>query len=99
MSFVISRRNLIKGLSATALASEVLPKVTMAQAAQSEQAEQPGKKPWWLGNGMPQESATTPKIADAISLRDGVTDEAIRGVVQIGVYHVLSGGPRMPWTG
>ncbi len=98
MSFLISRRNLIKGLSATALASEVLPKVAMAQAEPSPPSDQSGKKPWWLGNGMPQESASTPKIADAISLRDGVTDDAIRGVVQIGVYHVLSGGPRIPWT-
>lgn len=98
MSFVISRRNLIKGLSASALASEVLPKVVMAQAESSESSTEPGKKPWWLGNGMPQESASTPKIADGISLRNGVTDEAIRGVVQIGVYHVLAGGPRIPWT-
>ena len=29
---------------------------------------------------------------------NGVTDEAIRSVVQIGVYHVLSGGPAIPWT-
>jgi len=47
---------------------------------------------------MPQESAETPKIACAIDLRNGVTDEAIRSVVQIGVYHVLSGGPPIPWT-
>jgi len=51
-----------------------------------------------MGNGMPQESAGTPKIATAISLTDGVTDEAIRGVVQLGVVHVLSGGPPIPWT-
>jgi mannonate dehydratase len=63
----------------------------MAAAAQSE------KKPWWLGDGMPQESKGTPKIATAISLHDGVTDEAIRGVVQLGVYHVLTGGPALPW--
>ncbi len=46
---------------------------------------------------MPQEGPGTPKIACAIDLRDGVTDEAIRGVVQLGVYHVLSGGPSIPW--
>ena len=29
----------------------------------------------------------------------GVTEAAIRGVVQLGVYHVLSGGPpQLPWT-
>jgi hypothetical protein len=30
------------------------------------------------------------KIACGIDVRNGVTDEAIRSVVQIGVYHVLS---------
>jgi mannonate dehydratase len=83
-----SRRNLIKGIATAALAPALLP---MAAAAQSE------KKPWWLGDGMPQESKGTPKIATAISLHDGVTDEAIRGVVQLGVYHVLTGGPALPW--
>jgi len=47
---------------------------------------------------MPQESAETPKIACAIDLRDGVSSEVLRSVVQIGVYHVLSGGPPIPWT-
>jgi mannonate dehydratase len=56
------------------------------------------KKPWWLGDGMPQESATTPKIACAIDLRHGISDEAIRSVLQLGVTHVLSGGPPIPWT-
>jgi mannonate dehydratase len=60
-------------------------------------AQQPNA-PWWLGDGMPQESPTTPKIACAIDLRHGVTDEAIRSVVQLGVYHVLSGGPPIPWS-
>ena len=40
----------------------------------------------------------TPKIACAIDLSNGVTDEAIRSVVQLGVTHVLSGGPAIPWT-
>jgi len=55
-------------------------------------------QPWWLGNGMPQESAATPKIACGIDVHNGVTDEAIRSVVQIGVYHVLLNGPAIPWT-
>jgi len=83
----LSRRNLIKGM-VTAAALTPIPRV-FAQA---------GAKPSWLGNGMPQESAGTPKIACAIDLRHGVTDEAIRRVVQLGVYHVLSGGPSIPWT-
>jgi mannonate dehydratase len=89
MTTGISRRGILKGMATTALAPALLP---VGAAAQS------GKKPWWLGDGMPQEGAGTPKIAGAISLRDGVTDEAIRGVVQIGVYHVLSNGPALPWT-
>ena len=84
---ILSRRNLIKGMGAAAALTPI-PQV-FAQA---------GAKPWWLGNGMPQESAGTPKIACAIDLRHGVTDEAIRRVVQLGVYHVLSGGPPIPWT-
>ena len=55
-------------------------------------------KPWWLGDGLPQEGARTPKIACGINLSDGVTDEVLRSVVQLGVYHVLSGGPPIPWT-
>jgi mannonate dehydratase len=61
-------------------------------------AAQQKERPWWLGDGMPQESAGTPKIACAIDLANGVTDEAIRSVAQIGVYHVLSGGPPIPWS-
>jgi mannonate dehydratase len=87
MSSQFSRRNIIKGLAATALT----PSLAHGWA-------QAGDKPWWLGTGMPQEGPDTPKLATAISLRGGVTDQAIRGVVQLGVYHVLSGGPAIPWT-
>jgi mannonate dehydratase len=83
----ISRRSLIKGMATTALAPALL-----QARAQSE------KKPWWLGDGLPQESAGTPKIALPISLQGGVTEEAIRGLVEIGVYHAFSGGPAMPWS-
>lgn len=83
----ISRRRVLKGMVTAALAPALLP---VASAQSSE-------KPWWLGDGMPQEGSSTPKIATAINI--GVlTDEAIRGVVQLGVYHVLSGGPAIPWT-
>ena len=85
----ISRRSLIKGLAMAALAP-ALPRV--AASAQSQE------KPWWLGDGMPQEGADTPKIACAIDIAGGVTEAAIRSVVQLGVYHVLGGGPALPWT-
>ncbi len=83
-----SRRQILKGLAA-GVATSMLPSLVTAQS---------DAHPWWLGDGMPQESSGTPKIACAISLADGVTDAAIRGVVQIGVYHVLSGGPALPWS-
>jgi mannonate dehydratase len=76
-------------MTTTALAPVLLP---LAASAQSEQ------KPWWLGDGMPQEGTGTPKIACAISLTGGVTGDAIRSLVQIGVYHALSNGPALPWT-
>jgi len=89
MKSMLSRRNLIKALGAAGFVPLLQPWAAKAQDA---------SKPWWLGNGMPQESAATPKIACAIDLSNGVTDEAIRSVMQIGVRHVLSGGPAMPWT-
>ena len=82
-----SRRSLIKGIAATAVA----PALASIARAQSQ------KKPWWLGNGMPQEGPSTPKIACGINLHNGVSDQTIRSVVQIGVYHVLSNGPAIPW--
>lgn len=57
-------------------------------------AEEPAK--WTPGAGMPQEAPGTPHIACPINVRN-VTPGAIREVKQIGVNHVLSGGPRMPW--
>jgi len=86
---MLSRRDLIKAMGAASVAPLLPPLAAVAQDA---------AKPWWLGHGMPQESVTTPKIACAIDVGKGLTDEAIRSVVQIGVYHVLSGGPPIPWT-
>lgn len=98
MNSYFSRRNLIKGLAATALAPSLV----------DGRAQPPADgQPWWMGNGMPQEGPDTPKIAMGISIgsapngltvTNGLTDEAMRRVVQIGVYHVLSNGPKIPWT-
>ncbi len=85
----VSRRRLIKGLATTALAPALW---RVAASAQSKE------KPWWLGDGMLQEGAETPKIACAIDLSGGISEAAIHSVVQLGVYHVLSGGPALPWT-
>ena len=82
-----SRRVLLRGMITAALTPAVL----------SAQESTPGDKPWWLGNGMPQESRGTPKIACQIDLRHGVTDESMRSIVQMGVHHVLANGPALPW--
>ncbi len=42
------------------------------------------------------EGPETPKICAPISVRD-ITDASMRRVKQIGVNHVLSGGPKIPW--
>ncbi len=84
-----SRRRFFIRMGAALIAPTLSP---LSAGAQSE------KEPWWLGDGLPQESADTPKIACAIDLGNGVTDEAIRSVLQLGVSHVLSGGPPIPWT-
>ncbi len=102
MSTDVSRRTLLKAMSAAALAPEIFCLPAGAQGgsgAQAADSEQAGEKPWWLGNGMPQESATTPKLALPIGMRAGaVPEQAIRDVVQVGAYHVFTGGPRIPWT-
>ena len=84
-----SRRDFILGIGTTALASAGARFPALAQKAE---------KPWWLGDGLPQESADTPKIASAIDLRNGVADDTIRSILQLGVRHVLSSGPPVPWT-
>ena len=45
---------------------------------------------------MPQEGPNTPKLGAPLSGRS-ITDTAMREVKQLGVNHVLMGGPRMPW--
>lgn len=78
-----SRRSLIKGMASTAC----LP----ALAARGDAAELPPH------HGMPVEGPDTPKICAPIGGRD-ITADSTRQVKQIGVDHVLMGGPKMPWT-
>jgi mannonate dehydratase len=89
MKSFLTRRDLVRGAGTAVLARVVAP---WAATAQQE------NKPWWMGDGMPQESHDTPKIACAIDVHNGPSDEEIRSVVQLGVYHVLSGGPELPWS-
>ena len=44
------------------------------------------------------EGKTTPKICLDLALYSEVTDGAMRRLKQLGVNHVHSGGPKMPWT-
>jgi mannonate dehydratase len=83
MDSELTRRGLIAGVAGTAL----------LRSARSAAAD----ADWKSGKGMPQEGPTTPKIAAPMNFRD-ISDKAIRSVRQIGVDHVLMGGPRMPWT-
>jgi len=52
---------------------------------------------WMPGAGMPQEAPETPKISAPVNLRD-LGEKAMREVKQLGVNHVLSGGPPIPWN-
>jgi mannonate dehydratase len=88
MKTELTRRGLVKGLTAAAITQSIL-----TTAARAQQEEKPSR----TGNGMPQEGPGTPKLAITIDLRDGVNDEAIRRLTQIGVYHAISGGPPIPW--
>lgn len=45
---------------------------------------------------MPNEGPDTPKICAPVNIHN-ITDAAMRAVKQIGVNHVLSGGPPIPW--
>ncbi len=68
-----------------------------ASGAQSTAHAAPG-----MPFGMPAERADTPKLCLEVgsgALSAGPFDEAgARRVKQLGVDHVLSGGPRLPWT-
>ena len=82
MSTRISRRHLLQTMGAAALMS-VAPRAGLA----GTQA-----RPFQ----MPAEGSDTPKIC--LGYWGTVDDDGMRRVKQIGVDHVLTGGPRIPWT-
>lgn len=84
MNSTLSRRSLVKGIGSAAL----LPAIPLAAEPEQEKGTAEA--------GMPQEGPATPKIACPINVRN-ITEAAIRQVRQIGVKHVLSGGPPIPW--
>jgi mannonate dehydratase len=88
MSSSLSRRDLVTGMCSAALLSAALP----------VRAKAPTKKTAGsLPVGMPQEGSGTPKLAAPLNGRN-ITDKSMREVKQLGVNHVLMGGPSMPWT-
>src|SRR4051812_6377378 len=80
----LSRRIFIGSAASTAL----LPHLGLASMERVDE--------WTPGPGMPKEGSGTPKIGAPINLHD-ITDSSMRAVKQIGVSHVLSGGPPIPW--
>ena len=76
------------GLGSAAVVSAALPVVTKAQAAGTKKT---------LSVGMPKEGPGTPKLAAPLNV-SAITDQSMRAVKQLGVDHVLMGGPPMPWT-
>jgi mannonate dehydratase len=111
MKTLATRRNLLKGIASSMLAPALLP---MAAAQSGTKPDWMGKGMPQEGPDTPKIADSinlgwTPlrpadtdaghaKAAVTPPSGQGVTEEAIRGVVQAGVYHVLSGGPpSLPW--
>jgi mannonate dehydratase len=88
MSPNLSRRDLVAGMCSTALLSKALPALAKTEAKKATRN---------LPLGIPQEGPGTPKLAAPLGARN-ITDKSMREVKQLGVNHVLMGGPPMPWT-
>jgi mannonate dehydratase len=76
------------GLGSAAVVSAALPGFVKAQAGGTKKT---------LSVGMPKEGPGTPKLAAPLNV-SAITDQSMRAVKQLGVDHVLMGGPPMPWT-
>jgi mannonate dehydratase len=76
------------GLGSTAVVSVGSPSLLKAQTAGTQ-----GN----VSQGMPKEGPGTPKLVAPLDVKS-ITDQSMRAVKQLGVNHVLMGGPPMPWT-
>jgi mannonate dehydratase len=85
----VSRRHFFAGVGAAAITS-----ATASGATVSARENNAYKSP---AVGMPIERRDTAKLAAPLDGRD-LSETAIREVKQLGVDHVLMGGPPMPWT-
>jgi mannonate dehydratase len=88
MNFDLSRRSLIVRMGSTAVVSAGLPALVKVQTGRTQES---------FSVGMPKEGPDTPKLAAPLDARS-ITDQSMRAVKQLGVDHVLMGGPPMPWT-
>ena len=83
MAVNLSRRRMIQVAGAMALAPSIA-------------AAQPVLRKWPIAEG-----PDTPKLClglgDGGRAPEGQTDDGLRRIKQLGVSHVLSGGPRIPW--
>lgn len=76
------------GLGSAAVVSVGSPPLLKAQTAGTQ-----GN----LSLSMPKERPDTPKLVAPLDIKS-ITDQSMRAVKQLGVDHVLMGGPPMPWT-
>ena len=89
MSFQLSRRKLVTGVCSAAVVSVAgVPSMARAQMGSAR----------GLSKGMKQEGPDTPKIGAPVAGGRTITDTALREVKQLGVNHVLMGGPKFPWS-
>jgi mannonate dehydratase len=88
MNFDQSRRSLIIGIGSTTVVSAGFPALLKGQTERMQES---------FSVGMPKEGPDTPKLAAPLDARS-ITDQSMRAVKQLGVDHVLMGGPPMPWT-
>ena len=79
----VSRRQLLQSMGTAAAAAAVSTTPASAQT----------RPPF---AGMPVEGKETPKICLGVAAT--LDEDGMRRVKQIGVDHVLSGGPRIPWS-
>jgi len=75
-------------MGSTVVVSAGLPALVKAQTGRTQESS---------SVGMPKEGPDTPKFAAPLDARS-ITDQSMRAVKQLGVDHVLMGGPPMPWT-
>src|SRR5262245_49900381 len=81
MNLEFSRRRMLQAMSVAAVLRATSSKTSAAPAAKDFR--------------MPSEGKDTPKIC--LGVRGDLDEAGMRQLKQVGVDHVLSGGPKIPW--